>query len=214
MEKRELRKHLILYVSITLLLITAAFSLSRAYFTMNIIGNDTEDDVEIQNATVDLSLTSSKTMQDNNDKATLMLIDDDDRVGNAYAPYADFSLTSTSSSTISVTYNVYLTECKISSGFISAYFKWELVSLDTSGTETAVASGDFSNATSDTTDGITYQLTSSSVTIAPSSTQSYRLRVWLSNDDENDQSSLLSQTFSAKVQITTDKMISTNTATE
>lgn len=209
MEKKELRKHLILYVSITLILITAAFSVSRAYFTMNISGTDTNDDVIINNANVELTLNSSARM--NNTK--LMLVKDTEtgwRTTYASdAPTATFELTSGTSSTMDVSYSVYLTECKISSGFISEDFKWELVDVTTNtdvDNPTIIASGNFSNATSNTDTGITYKLTSDSITISKSTTHKFLLRVWLSYDESASQNSLLGQSFSAKVMIQTDEI--------
>ena len=194
MNNNETVKHVILYISITLLLITVTFSASRAYYLARITVTDNINDTSITNANLDIDFLTSQYINE----TKLMLINDSDRV--ASAPYTSFAITSKSTSTISADYTLYLTDFTISDNFVSNDFKWELVRKNDSG-ETQVATGNFANAVT----GKDYTLTTANVTIAPQDTHQYIFRIWLSYTD-NDQANLLNGSFSGKIALTTGKI--------
>ena len=194
MNNNETVKHVILYISITLLLITVTFSASRAYYLARITVTDKINDTSITNANLDIDFLTSQYINE----PKLMLINDSDRV--ASAPYTSFAITSKSTSTISADYTLYLTDFTISDNFVSNDFKWELVRKNDSG-ETQVATGNFANAVT----GEDYTLTTASITIAPQDTHQYIFRIWLSYTD-NDQANLLNGSFSGKIALTTGKI--------
>lgn len=194
MNNNETVKHVILYISITLLLITVTFSASRAYYLARITVTDKINDTSITNANLDIDFLTSQYINE----PKLMLINDSDRV--ASAPYTSFAITSKSTSTISADYTLYLTDFTISDNFVSNDFKWELVRKNDSG-ETQVATGNFANAVT----GEDYTLTTASITIAPQDTHQYIFRIWLSYTD-SDQANLLNGSFSGKIALTTGKI--------
>lgn len=194
MNNNETVKHVILYISITLLLITVTFSASRAYYLARITVTDKINDTSITNANLDIDFLTSQYINE----PKLMLINDSDR--EASAPYTSFAITSKSTSTISADYTLYLTDFTISDNFVSNDFKWELARKNDSG-ETQVATGNFANAVT----GEDYTLTTASITIAPQDTHQYIFRIWLSYTD-NDQANLLNGSFSGKIALTTGKI--------
>lgn len=194
MNNNETVKHVILYISITLLLITVTFSASRAYYLARITVADKINDTYIMNANLDIDFLTSQYINE----PKLMLINDSDRA--ASAPYTSFAITSKSTSTISADYTLYLTDFTISDNFVSNDFKWELVRKNDSG-ETQVATGNFANAVT----GKDYTLTTANITIAPQDTHQYIFRIWLSYTD-NDQANLLNGSFSGKIALTTGKI--------
>lgn len=194
MNNNETVKHVILYISITLLLITVTFSASRAYYLARITVADKINDTSIMNANLDIDFLTSQYINE----PKLMLINDSDRA--ASAPYTSFAITSKSTSTISADYTLYLTDFTISDNFVSNDFKWELVRKNDSG-ETQVATGNFANAVT----GKDYTLTTANITIAPQDTHQYIFRIWLSYTD-NDQANLLNGSFSGKIALTTGKI--------
>ena len=194
MNNNETVKHVILYISITLLLITVTFSASRAYYLARITVTDKINDTSITNANLDIDFLTSQYINE----PKLMLINDSDR--EASAPYTSFAITSKSTSTISADYTLYLTDFTISDNFVSNDFKWELARKNDSG-ETQVATGNFANAVT----GEDYTLTTASISIAPQDTHQYIFRIWLSYTD-NDQANLLNGSFSGKIALTTGKI--------
>lgn len=194
MNNNETVKHVILYISITLLLITVTFSASRAYYLARITVTDKINDTSITNANLDIDFLTSQYINE----PKLMLINDSDR--EASAPYTSFAITSKSTSTISADYTLYLTDFTISDNFVSNDFKWELARKNDSG-ETQVATGNFANAVT----GEDYTLTTASITIAPQDTHQYIFRIWLSYTDK-DQANLLNGSFSGKIALTTGKI--------
>ena len=83
--------------------------------------------------------------------------------------------------------------------FKSSYVKWALYRAN----NTLVTQGDFSNVTLNGTGSGTHN--ASDITLASESitsvegTKSYKLYIWLSNDPDNNQISLLNGSLSAKV---------------
>ena len=89
------------------------------------------------------------------------------------------------------TYSLYLTELTITDNLKSTYVKWAL--YDSTGTS-EITSGNFASATTGT--NLPLQ---SNITINRGETDSYRLYIWLSNDENVNQIDLLNGSLSAKV---------------
>lgn len=194
MKTKDTVKHFILYISIALILITTAFSASRAFYLTRIKVTDTINPSTVNNANLDIEFLTSQYINE----PKMMLINDADRQSSA--AYTSFAITSKSTSTIKANYTLYLTDFTISTNFISEDFKWELVRKDGS-SETTISNGNFSSAVS----GNDYTLTTEALTISPSETQQYIFRIWLSYTDK-DQASLLEGSFSGKIGLTTGKI--------
>lgn len=194
MKTKETIKHTILYISIALILITTAFTASRAFYLAKINVTDTINPSTVTNANLDIEFLTSQYINE----PSMMLINDADRQNST--AYTNFTITSKSTSTMTANYTLYLTDFTISTNFISEDFKWELTKKGDSG-ETTIATGNFSNAVS----GKDYTLTTDEITISPSETQQYVFRIWLSYADR-DQSNLLEGSFSGKIGLTTGKI--------
>ena len=194
MKTKETVKHTILYISIALILITTAFTASRAFYLAKINVTDTINPSTVTNANLDIEFLTSRYINE----PKMMLINDADRQNST--AYTNFTITSKSTSTMTANYTLYLTDFTISTNFISEDFKWELTKKGDSG-ETTKATGNFSNAVS----GKDYTLTTDEITISPSETQQYVFRIWLSYADR-DQSNLLEGSFSGKIGLTTGKI--------
>lgn len=194
MKTKETVKHTILYISIALILITTAFTASRAFYLAKINVTDTINPSTVTNANLDIEFLTSRYINE----PKMMLINDADRQNST--AYTNFTITSKSTSTMTANYTLYLTDFTISANFISEDFKWELTKKGDSG-ETTIATGNFSNAVS----GKDYTLTTDEITISPSETQQYVFRIWLSYADR-DQSNLLEGSFSGKIGLTTGKI--------
>lgn len=194
MKTKETVKHTILYISIALILITTAFTASRAFYLAKINVTDTINPSTVTNANLDIEFLTSRYINE----PKMMLINDADRQNST--AYTNFTITSKSTSTMTANYTLYLTDFTISTNFISEDFKWELTKKGDSG-ETTISTGNFSNAVS----GKDYTLTTDEITISPSETQQYVFRIWLSYADR-DQSNLLEGSFSGKIGLTTGKI--------
>ncbi len=194
MKTKETVKHTILYISIALILITTAFTASRAFYLAKINVTDTINPSTVTNANLDIEFLTSQYINE----PSMMLINDADRQNST--AYTNFTITSKSTSTMTANYTLYLTDFTISTNFMSEDFKWELTKKGDSG-ETTIATGNFSNAVS----GKDYTLTTDEITISPSETQQYVFRIWLSYADR-DQSNLLEGSFSGKIGLTTGKI--------
>lgn len=194
MKTKDMVKHTILYISIALILITTAFTASRAFYLAKINVTDNINPSTVTNANLDIEFLTSQYINE----PKMMLINDADRQNST--AYTNFTITSKSTSTMTANYTLYLTDFTISTNFISEDFKWELTKKGDSG-ETTIATGNFSNAVS----GKDYTLTTDEITISPSETQQYIFRIWLSYADR-DQSNLLEGSFSGKIGLTTGKI--------
>ena len=100
----------------------------------------------------------------------------------------------------SVNYSISLTDITISPELKIADFKWELKCTSCANTNND-ASGNFSSYTSGDL------VLKSNLVIAPSSEDSYRLIIWLS-DNNADQTSLMNKSFRAKIQATGEFLVS------
>lgn len=177
-----MKKNIVFYICIVVILISAAFYFSYAYMTATVNGTANATNINAGTLTVDFA-TSAYISNTN-----LLLINDTDRATKADKT----SFTVSNSGNVSANYVLSLTELTISDNFKSSYFKWELLKNGT-----AIYSGNFTSAVT----GTEFTLTSSAQTIAVSATDSYVLRIWLS-ESGTDQTSLTNGSFSAKVKMT------------
>ena len=192
-KKRVILGSLIIVVSIVII----GLSLSYAYY----INTIRETNADNQGA----SLTSGNLSMDfttsQNIKATsASLINDADILSEENNNYTAFSISFAEDNTVSeATYNIYLTDISMTENFKSSYVKWALYRAD----NTLVTQGDFSNVTLNGTGSGTHN--ASDITLASESitsvegTKSYKLYIWVSNDPDNNQISLLNGSLSAKV---------------
>lgn len=182
-KKRLLLASLIIVMSIVII----GISLSYAYFI------NTVEEVNPENQGA--SLTSGElTMNFTTDRlinaTSAGLINDADVVTEG--DYTQFSVSLPSDADASsATYSLYLTELTITNNLKSTDVKWAL--YNGAGTS-EITRGDFSNATSGTNMSL-----QNNISINRGETDSYRLYIWLSNDPDNNQTSLLEGSLSAKV---------------
>ena len=179
------KRNLVLYFSITIILISVAFAVSYAFFNANILGNDKVTTTNVTTGTLTIDFATSAYINNTN----LFLISDSDIETKADA--TKFSISNTNGN-VTGKYTISLTDLTISDNLKSADFKWQLLKNNT-----ALATGNFTNATT----GTEYSLTTSNQSISVNQTDSYILRIWLS-ETQQDQLSLTNGTFSAKVKMT------------
>lgn len=186
-------RNVVLYASIALLLVSIAFKASYAFLNAKVIGNDDVAESKIVVGKLDIDFVTNEYIKPENGRVEL--IDDADRATKALK--STFNVTNKQSSTLNGRYNIFLTDLTISDVLKQGDLKWELLSVDTNGTKTTLTGvKTFENATS----GTDYQLNTTVREISQNATDRYELRVWVSktNDDQTD---LLTGTFSAKVKV-------------
>lgn len=130
------------------------------------------------------------------------LIDDEDVLDPSNNNFTQFSVSFVEDNSVdSATYNLYLTEISMTQNFKNEDVKWALYNSSNE----LIANGNFSSATLSSTangdgtynaDNITLK---NDITISPGTTNSYKLYIWLSNDDQTNQIDLLNGTLNAKV---------------
>jgi cell division protein FtsL len=179
------KRNTVFYLSLVVIIISIAFSLSYAYMSAKVTGNDTATKTTISSANLDIDFTTSEYI--NNSK--LSLISDSDVATKA--DKTTFTVANTKATT-TVNYDLTLTEVAISDNLKSSDFKWELLKNDVS-----LSNGNFSTAIT----GTDITLTPSAQSITVGTTDSYVLRIWLSETNK-DQLALTNGTFSAKVKLT------------
>lgn len=181
---------------VTLSLIIMGLSLTYAYY-INYVENVNEGNQGVTVTSGDLTMNFATTQTISATSASL--INDSDVLSTA--DYTAFSITlPTDAKVDSASYSLFLTDTTMTSNFKSSYLKWALYSADT-----LVISGDFSTATLSSTanaDG-TYAVSNitllENVSISKGTTTSYKLYIWLSNDENVNQTSLLNGSLSTKV---------------
>ncbi len=186
-------------------LIVIGVSGSYAYFTTSISGTPTETTISSGKFEVTSSLEGANAIKD----LSLSLINSDEVASKAKS--LDFTVISTSNSTINAKYDIYLRGITLSKNLYSSDFKWELVNKDC--IENCVLSnGDFSNVervgnavegeeanVSTTVKDI--KLTSDSVLLHKDTTQNLIFRIWLQNDESRNQIELTNGRFEGKLSI-------------
>lgn len=182
-KKRILLSSLIIVMSIVII----GISLSYAYYLNTIQEiNPSNQGTSVTSGELTMNFTTTQYINAN----SAGLINDADVTSDA--DYTSFSVTLPSNSdAASATYSLYLTELTITDNLKSEYVKWAL--YNASGTS-RIATGTFENATTGT--NLTLQ---EGISISRGETDSYRLYIWLSNDEDVNQISLLNGSLSAKV---------------
>ena len=192
-KKRVILGSLIIVVSIVII----GLSLSYAYYVNTIRETNADNQgASLTSGNLSMDFTTSQ-----NIKATsASLINDADILSEENNNYTAFSISFAEDNTESeATYNIYLTDISMTENFKSSYVKWALYRAN----NTLVTQGDFSNVTLNGTGSGTHN--ASDITLASESitsvegTKSYKLYIWLSNDPDNNQISLLNGSLSAKV---------------
>ena len=192
-KKRVILGSLIIVVSIVII----GLSLSYAYY----INTIRETNADNQGASLTSgNLSMDFTTSQNINATSASLINDADILSEENNNYTAFSISFADDNTVSeATYNIYLTDISMTENFKSSYVKWALYRAN----NTLVTQGDFSNVTLNGTGSGTHN--ASDITLASESitsvegTKSYKLYIWLSNDPDNNQISLLNGSLSAKV---------------
>ena len=182
-KKRLILASLIIVMSIVII----GISLSYAYFinTIEEVNPDNQG-TSITSGELTMNFTTDRLIN----ATSAGLINDADVVTEG--DYTQFSVSlPDNADTSSATYSLYLTELNITDNLKSTYVKWAL--YDASGTN-VITSGNFVSATTGT--NLSLQ---SNITINRGETNSYRLYIWLSNDENVNQIDLLNGSLSAKV---------------
>lgn len=203
-EKNISNKRNILAASILVLaLVIIGISASYAFF-VNYVKEVNPENQGVIIRSGDLTLNFA-TVNDKYINATAAkLINDADVTNASNNDYTSFSVTLPSDAKVAkASYDLFLTDIKMSNNFKSEYLKWALYSGDAE-----VAKGDFAGVTlSETADSDGYY-TASNITLkngieitkgTTGTTASYKLYIWLSNDSTVQQNDLLNGKLSAKV---------------
>lgn len=177
---------------ITVSLIIIGVSMSYAYFVNRIEEvNPDNKEVRITSGDLVMDLATTRTIT----ATAVGLVNDTDIATKA--EHTDFSVTLPSDAKVdSSKYTIFLTELNISDNLKSEYLKWALYSVNEDSTEVEVNSGNFSDIGTKTTLTISGDTV---INISKGTTTSYKLYIWLSNDPDNNQVSLLNGSFSGKV---------------
>lgn len=198
-KKRIILGSLIIVMSIVII----GLSISYAYYLNTI----EEVNPENQGTNITSGKLSMNFTTDQYIKATAAgLINDEDVLDPSNNNFTQFSVSFADDNSVdSATYNLYLTEISMTQNFKNEDVKWALYNYLNSQTNSQIASGDFSEATLSSTanDDGTYNADdialASNISISPGTTNSYKLYIWLSNDDQTNQIDLLNGTLNAKV---------------
>lgn len=192
-KKRIILSSLIIVVSIVII----GLSLSYAYYINTVIEtNADKQGASLTSGNLSMDFTTSQLIN----ATSASLINDANVLDSSNNNYTAFSISFANDNTVSnASYNIYLTDIAMTENFKSSYVKWALYRAD----NTPIEEGDFSNVTLDGTG--TGAHNASDITLASESissnegTKSYKLYIWLSNDPDNNQVSLLNGSLSAKV---------------
>ena len=194
-KKRIILGSLIIVMSIVII----GLSISYAYYLNTIEEVNPENQgTNITSGKLSMNFATSQYI-----KATAVgLIDDDDVLDPSNNNFTKFSVSFANDNSVdSATYNLYLTEISMTQNFKNEDVKWALYNSSNE----LIANGNFSSATLSSTangdgtynaDNITLK---NDITISPGTTNSYKLYIWLSNDDQTNQIDLLNGTLNAKV---------------
>ena len=194
-KKRIILGSLIIVMSIVII----GLSISYAYYLNTIEEVNPENQgTNITSGKLSMNFATSQHI-----KATAAgLIDDDDVLDPSNNNFTQFSVSFADDNSVdSATYNLYLTEISMTQNFKNKDVKWALYNSSNE----LIANGNFSSATLSSTangdgtynaDNITLK---NDITISPGTTNSYKLYIWLSNDDQTNQIDLLNGTLNAKV---------------
>lgn len=182
-KKRLILASLIIVMSIIII----GLSLSYAYYLNQVVEVNPENQkASITSGELTMNFATERVIN----AISAGLVSDTDILTEA--DYTQFSVTLPSTAKVdSATYTLYLTELTITDNLKSNYVKWAL--YDGNGTS-EITNGTFLNATTGTDLTI-----DTGISISKGETDSYRLYIWLSNDENVNQIDLLNGSLSAKV---------------
>ncbi len=182
-KKRLILASLIIVMSIIII----GLSLSYAYYLNQVVEvNPDNQKASITSGELTMNFATERVIN----AISAGLVSDTDILTEA--DYTQFSVTLPSTAKVdSATYTLYLTELTITDNLKSNYVKWAL--YDGNGTS-EITNGTFLNATTGTDLTI-----DTGISISKGETDSYRLYIWLSNDENVNQIDLLNGSLSAKV---------------
>ncbi len=175
---------------IAAIIIPVIIGFSYAYFLAVVQG--TENPTTIQGTVIDDLIFDLQTENNGYINATGIFPLNQDEV-DTNASRGTFTVVS-GNNAYGITYTLSLTDISIPTELKNEYFKWRLVCtscIDTSKN----AEGNFANSTTELT------LKTNNL-IAPNSSDTYDLLIWLDNASNVDQTSAMNKSFSAKVQAT------------
>lgn len=186
-------KILVWSIVLVVLLIIMAVSITYAYFSRNMTqtGDDTETKITAGKLDVDFITTAYISNKD------AKLINDNE--AHSLADRSSFSVTRSADNTVEkVYYTLKLTEIDITDNLKSEYVKWRLYDTDVISAATEPLSfGDFTTITDNALD-----LYPTKISLAKEVTHNFVLLVWLSNDENKNQTELLKGSLNAKVEVT------------
>jgi len=182
-------------------LIVIAVSFTYAYFSRSISTNGKNTETVVETGLLDIDFATSAYITNSN--ATL--INDD----NAYldADRTVFSVARSKLNTVEyVYYTLQLVDIDISSNLKSLYLKWSLYeTTDITSETTPLSSGDFSELEcfddEEENEVCTLSLYDTKIPLAKNVTDDFTLIIWLSNDENKNQTELLKGEISGRVQV-------------
>lgn len=170
------------------IMIPVIIGISYAYF-LAVVKITNNNPTVINGNVVSEILFSMETENDGYINATNLIPLTEDQIED-YAEVGNFKVISGNNQN-NIYYEISLTDISITNNLKSSSFKWQLVCTSCSD-ETKNATGDFSSVSG------SEMVLKSNVLISPNSFDEYELLLWI-QEDGSDQTSLMSQSFSAKV---------------
>lgn len=202
---KEMKNHVIKIGILIVSIVTIGISMTYAYYTAKISGSADVDNTTVAEFHITSTLADSTAIS--NMKMGLIesteIKDKADKV--------EFSVTNSSTSTVSGQYYVYLVNVNLSKNLYSEYFKWELVRKTDLG-ESVIETGSFKEAErSDTpldgeqdnvmTSSENITLNKVALEIPKGTTDNLIFRLWLENDPNVNQVELTNGSFEGKLKI-------------
>ena len=170
-------------ISVVLIIIIFIVGTTYAYFVPIIEGNDTASAVNVIAGNLELDFETTEYISNDSGE----LVKEENIPSEADAN--NFKVVHTASSNVPAVYDLYLQDINISSNLKSPDFQWQLLKDNH-----VINSGDFSTIE----DNTNLKITLEEQTLQVGHEDNYTFRIWLLETDE-DQSSLYSGTFSAKI---------------
>lgn len=203
--KNEMKNHIIKIGVLVVSIVTIGISMTYAFYTAKISGNSEFDNVTAAEFHITSTLADSTAIS--NMKMSLI---EPTNIAKS-ADKVEFSVTNSSTSTVSGQYYVYLINVKLTKNLYSKYFKWQLVRKTDLG-ESIIDSGNFEDVTrtdtplegeSDIAETTVDKISLNKVAleIPKGTTDNLIFRLWLENDPDVNQVDLTNGAFEAKLKI-------------
>jgi len=193
-KKTNDNKLLVWAVVLVALLIVLAISLTYAYFSRNVTQIGEDPNTTVTTGKLDVNFVTSKYIS--NTKAGLI----DDEVAYLEADRSLFSVSRSELNTVEkVYYTISLVDIEITDNLKeSKYMRWSLYETQDIDSKTEpLAEGDFTGVEDNS-----LSLYDTKIAMPKNITHEFTLLVWLSNDDDVNQTALLNGNLKAKVQVT------------